>query len=216
MQDPRIRYLSAIVLSTAAFSGTAGAALAFLWWLLFAPKSGLIRKMYLAIPLFAMICLLAIIATLTGGVGLEYILQMAVIILIGMWLCFDHRPGDFGEVCVYCLGEGIGFDLGLMGEMAFQTISSAEQDLAQIRRALRIKDLPLNFRNILPVVRILITAQISRAENQTVLLASRGYRGGGTRQPQFRHTTGEIIAGILAILVGFVAVLCREFFILPH
>ncbi|MEN6611320.1 MAG: hypothetical protein ABFC24_10800 [Methanoregulaceae archaeon] len=216
MQDPRIRYLSAAILSLAAFSGIAGALLVFLWWLPFTPKAGLLKKIHLVIPLFAMIILLAIVAYFTGGVGTGYILQMSVIILIGMWLYLDHKPGDFADVCVYCLGEGIGFDLGLMGEMALQTISSTGQDLAQVRRALRIKGLPISFRNIIPVGRILILGQISRAENQAVLLACRGYSGGGTRCPEFRHTTGDIAAGALAVLVGFFAVLCREFFILPH
>lgn len=216
MQDPRIRYLAAAILSIAAFSGIAGALLVFLWWLLFTPKAGLLKKMHLVIPLFVMIGILGIISCLSGGVGPGYILQMSVIILIGMWLYLDHKPGDFADVCVYCLGEGIGFDLGLMGEMALQTISSTEQDLVQVRRALRIKGLTMNFRNIIPTGRILIVGQISRAENQAVLLACRGYSGGGTRRPEFRHTNREITAGALAVIVGFLAVLCREFFILPH
>ena len=216
MQDPRLRYLSAGILSLTAFSGNFGALSAAFWLLLFGPGKEYIRNIRLVLPICFMVIFLGLISYLTGGVGFDYIFRMIIVILIGLWLYLDHRPGDFADTCVYGLGNRIGFDLGLIGEMAIQTLSCTQQEFFQVRRALRIKGQKMNIQNIVPVGRILLFSQISRAENQTVLLASRGYVGGGTRIVAFNRGKWELAATVLAILVGFFPVLCREFFILPH
>lgn len=216
MQDPRLRYLSAAILSLAAFSGNSGALAAAFWLLLFGPRKEYFQNIRLVLPICMMVIILGLFSYLTGGVGLDYIFRMIVIILIGLWLYLDHRPGDFANTCVYCTGNRIGFDLGLIGEMAIQTLSCAHQEFFQVQRALRIKGQEMNIRNIVPIGRILLFSQISRAENQTILLASRGYVGGGTRVIVFNRGKWELAATVLAILVGFFPVLCREFFILPH
>jgi energy-coupling factor transport system permease protein len=215
VQNPKIRMISAAVLSVAAFVSINGAVATFLWWLLFVPKERLLPRLHLVIPAFVMVGIAGILSYITAGAGFVYVVKMAAILLIGIWLYAEQRPGEFLNVCVSLLGNKFGFDLGLTGEMALNSLKSAEQEIAQVQRALAIKGIPWGVRSIIPVGRIIVKSQITRAEVQSALLAVRGYSGGGLVCPKYTHDIKEIVAGSLAICIGiFGFVSVREFFIL--
>ncbi len=217
MQDPRLRFLSGMILSLAAFLSVYGATAALIWWLVFPSKARLFLRIRIVLPFALAIVLFGILAFITGGVGLDYLFRMGVILLIGIWIFAEQKPGQFLDACISVFGNRLGFDLGLIGEMALLTLFSAESEITQIRRALKIKGNRWGIRSLVPLGTILLKNQIERAEDQAVLLAIRGYRGGGVRCPVFTRGPFDIFACVLTVFVLVTALLgTSEFFILLH
>lgn len=152
---------------------------------------------------------------MTTGGGLSYFIRMSVIILIGIWMYSEYRPGDFLELCGWLLGNRAGFGLGIVAEMGMQGLDLLVSDAGRIRMAMGLKNLRWGVRTLLPAGFIMIQGAIARADEVAELLAVRGYRSRGTVCPEFRTGTWDYIAGIAMIFVliaGFVPV--SEFFIL--
>lgn len=216
MQDPRIRVGSGIILSIAAFTSIPGAAAVFIWWLIFTPVRTQLKQMRLVIFMIAVIALFSLLLELTaGGGGISYFIRMMVIILIGMWMYTEYRPGDFLKLGVWLFGTRTGFELGMLADMGMQNISLLNRDFDRIRLAVKLKGNPWSVRNLVPVTLVLVHGALMRAENTAELLAIRGFTNGGVLDPEFSRTIKEIIAGVFTMVAGLIAVFpVSEFFIL--
>ena len=215
MQDPRIRIAAAAILSVSAFISLHGAALAFFWWLIFTPGVDLIKKIRLVLPFLIMIAFFSLVLELFSGNGLSYFVRMTVIVLIGMWLYSEQKPGEFLSFSVWFFGDRAGFDLGLIAEMGMQSLSLIAADLERIRMAEKIKGLRWGLHSLIPAGMILVHGALARAEDSAELLAIRGYRSGGTLCPHFLIKPGDLVAGLIAVCIVFFALMpVSEFFIL--
>ena len=215
MQDPRLRVAAAAILTVSAFISLHGAAFAFIWWLVFTPGIHLLKKMRLVVPFLVMTGFFSIVLGLSGGNGLSYFIRMSMIILIGMWLYEEQKPGEFLRTSVWLFGNRAGFDLGLVSEMGLQSLSLAAADLRQIRWAGKIKGMKWGAHSLIPAGMILIHGTLLRAGDLAELLAVRGYRSGGTVCPQFKTKTMDLVAGFFAVcIVLFAMIPVSEFFIL--
>ena len=215
MQDPRIRIATAVVLSLAAFISVQGAAAVFLWWLVFTKRMQLVKRIRLVGSLILMIAFFSLVLELFGGRGLSYFIRMTVIVLIGMWLYNEQKPGDFLRVGVWLLGNRAGFELGMIAEMGLQSLSLFNADFERILLAQKIKGMKWGVRSLVPAGMVLVQGALVRAEDTAELLAVRGYQSGGTLCPEFSTNPVDITAGIIAIGVLFFALMpMSEFFIL--
>ena len=215
MQDPRIRVAAAAVLSISAFVSLHGAAFACIWWLVFTPGIHLLKKIRLVIPVLLMTGFFSIVLELSGGNGLSYFIRMSVIILIGMWLYEEQKPGEFLRTSVWLFGDRGGFDLGLVSEMGLQSLSRMAADLRRIRWAGKIKGMRWGARSLIPAGIILVHGTLARAGDSAELLAVRGYRSGGKVCPQFKTKTMDLVAGFFAVCILLFALIpVSEFFIL--
>ena len=215
MQDPRIRIATAAILSISAFISLQGAAFAFFWWLGFTPAVQLVKKIRLVFPLLLTIAFFSLVLELFGGNGLTYFIRMAVIILIGIWLYKEQKPGEFLSISVWLFGDRFGFELGLVSEMGMQFLSLISADFERIRMAEKIKGMRWGVRSLIPTGMILVHGTLARAQDSAELLAIRGYRSGGTLCPEFLTKPMDLMAGLFAVCVFFTAVIpVSEFFIL--
>jgi hypothetical protein len=215
MQDPRIRIAAASILSIAAFISLQGAAAAFLWWLLFTPRFRIVKTIRLVFSLILMIAFFSLVMELIGGNGISYFCRMTVIILIGMWVFGEQQSGEFLAISVWLFGTRIGFDLGMVAEMGIQSLSSVSADFDRIRIAERIKGKQWGVSSLVPAGLVLVHGALVRAEDTAELLAVRGYRSGGTLNPDFRTGVFDIVAGLCALGVFIFALIpVSEFFIL--
>jgi len=215
MQDPRIRIAAAAILSISAFTSLHGAVFAFLWWLVFTPGLNLVKKNRLVLPLVLMTGFFGIVLELFNGNGISYFIRMTVIILIGMWLYGEQRPGEFLDIGVWLFGDRAGFDLGLVSEMGMQSLTLISAEFERVRLAAKLKGMRWGIRNLIPAGLILVHGALARAEDSAELLAVRGYRGGGTWCPVFFTKSRDIAAGLSAVCVVFFALIpVSEFFIL--
>jgi len=217
MQDPRIRLLSALVLSVASFLSIWGAILVFLWWLVFSEKRETFRNRIAAAVIFATVALTAIATGLTGGPGLSYFIRLGMIALVALWVYNGWSPGEAVKVSVWLFGCRTGFDLGLVAEMSMQALNQAGEDLERSRIALKFKGGSLRGKAIFSIASQLLSLQIVRIHNQADLLAIRGYRKGGMLCPEFITPPRDLLAGSLALIIGFFAFIpVRDIFILIH
>ena len=118
MQDPRVRFACAFLLSLAAFICLAGAVATFLWWLLFTPRLKSIRHIRAVAATLLLFVLIAAAMALTGTDGFSYLARMSAILLVGTWVYADSRPGDFLATGTWLFGPRMGFELGMIAEMA--------------------------------------------------------------------------------------------------
>ncbi|HNQ33987.1 MAG TPA: hypothetical protein PKJ93_09455, partial [Methanoculleus sp.] len=117
MQDPRLRLLSTVVLSLAAFASTMGAVVALVWWLVFTPRTKALPRPGVLFSLTAMIALTALVSAWGGGPGLSYFIRMVVVLLLAAWAYTETEEGEVLAVAVWALGKRIGFEIGLIAEM---------------------------------------------------------------------------------------------------
>jgi hypothetical protein len=204
MNDPRFRLASAFILSVAAFASIYGAFLAAGWWVIFSRRTRSLpapKKLFFA---FAAIAGVGAFIWISGGDGVSYLLRFSAILLIAAWVHAEHRSGEFLSVSVWLFGEGLGFDLGLVAEMAMQNLAALEDDLRHIRIAHAVKEQKGIFPRIVSIASTLILSQVRRTRDQAVILAVRGYRGGGRTCPAFAPTfrdPADLIAAISIIII---------------
>ncbi len=215
MRDPRIRLLATLVLSVASFVSIWAAVLVFLWWLVFSEKRKTFRNRISVAVLFGTVALAALATGLTGGPGLSYFIRLGVIALVALWVYNEWSPGEAVKVSVWLFGSRAGFDLGLVAEMSMQALNQAGEDLERSRIAMRFKGGNIRGKAILSVASQLLSLQIMRIHNQADLLAIRGYRKGGMLCPEFITPPRDLLAGSLAIIIGFFTFIpVRDIFIL--
>ncbi len=217
MEDMRLRAGAALLLTPAAFSSLNGAAVVFLWWLVFSRPLQVLRRMRIVVPAIILTAFFSLGLELTGGGGVSYCLRMTVIILIGAWVYAGYRPGEFLRLGTWLLGKKTGFDLGMIAEMGIQSLEMVVTDFSRIRQAQELKGARWGYRSLVPAVSTLIHGALRRAEESAELLAIRGYRRGGTFCPRYETPARDIIAGIAAVCMGIIAFIpVSEFFILYH
>ena len=215
MQDVRIRTGVAALLSVTAFFSIPGAVAAFIWWLVFTQNFRTLLKTRVILPSLVLIGFFSIVLELTAGGGLSYFFRMGVVILLGAWLLGEQQPGDFLNLGQWLFGSRTGFELGMIAEMAMQSLDALMDDFRWIRIAEQLKGIPWGIRSIVPAGIILIHRTLSRAEETAELLAVRGYTCGGTRCPVFTRSKGDLVAGFFAICAAIIAIIpVSAFFIL--
>lgn len=215
MQDPRLRLLSVVALSAAAFVSVHGAFLVFLWWV--CTVSGPVCLWRSRWPLLVFFPLIAVSLALfvTGGEWASYSLRLAVVLLVATFAYLDQGAGEFLGVCTWLLGRGMGFDCGLAGEIALSALMVLEDDLGKARWAFSLKGRPIGFAGIVPLSSDLLYSALRRASDQGDLLVARGYSGGGSVCIRFRTPFRDIAVTIAALAIAFAAFLpLGEFFIL--
>ena len=217
MQDIRLRAGAAALLSLVAFSGTMGAAIVFVWWLIFSRPLQVLTKIRMMIPAIVLVVFFGSVLELTGGGGVSFFLRMTVIILVGAWVYNDYRQGEFQKLGTWLLGKKTGFELGMIAEMGMQSLELVISDFSRIRQAQELKGMQFGLRSLVPAGSILIWGTLRRAEDTAELMALRGYTRGGSYCPVFETPVSDIIAGLAALCMGIIAfVPVSEFFILYH
>ncbi|PKL58647.1 MAG: hypothetical protein CVV33_10525, partial [Methanomicrobiales archaeon HGW-Methanomicrobiales-4] len=139
--------------------------------------------------------------SLSGGDGISYILRISGILLIASWAYSERYPGEFLDVSVWLLGQRIGFDIGLIGEMSLSSVEILVDEMWRTRIALRQKGQHLSLSVLPPVMTSLLVRQLRLARERAGILTLRGYRGGGTLCPSFLTSYRDIAAGALCILI---------------
>jgi energy-coupling factor transport system permease protein len=215
MQDIRWRTAAAILLCIGAFASIPAAAAAFVWWLLFARPFSRAGTIHLIIPGAILVSAFSLFSALAGGDAVSYFIRMMVIILIGFWMYADLNDGEFLQLGVWLLGDRAGFELGMLADMAMQTLVLLVRDFDRIRVAAMLKRITPGYKALVPAGLVLVSGALSRAGQTTELLAVRGYRNGGTLCPAFVTTRTDRIAGLCALCVLIIAIIpVSEFFIL--
>ncbi len=215
MQDPRLRLLSVVVLSIAAFLSIPGAALAFVWWLLFSGGPGLLKRSGWPLIAFVPLVLVTISLWITGMEWLSYLIRLGVVLLIAIYAYQDQKSGDFISVAAWALGPVKGFDIGLAGELGFGSLRFLEDEVRRMRRAVLLKGIPFGIKSILTISAGLVFALIRRTDEQADLLVTRGYTRGGMACARFTSSPMDLISSGIAISVFILCFLpFREFFIL--
>jgi len=215
MQDIRLRIAAALVLTLSAFFSLAGAALVFLWWIACSGKVSEIMRVRMVLPVAGMLAFFSAILSLTGGDGVSYFLRMMVIFLVGSWIYAEQKSGEFLHLGVWLLGKRIGFELGMLADMAMQTLHLMVRDFETIRVAQALKGTGPAWKNLVPAGLILVTGALSRAEHTAELMAVRGYQSGGSLCPRFVTTGGDILHCMAALCILIITVIpVSEFFIL--
>jgi energy-coupling factor transport system permease protein len=205
MQDVRLRTVSAVLLSLAAFASLAGAAAAFLWWLACSGRVAETLRVRMLLPVAAMLAFFSVVLLLTGGDGISYFCRMLVIVLVGFWVYAEHKGGEFLRLGTWLFGQRTGFELGLLAETGMQALYLLVQDFSRIRVAEALKGMGNGWRTLVTAGLVLITGALLRAEQTTELLAVRGYRSGGSLCPRFAVTTGDLSRFAAALCVSAIA-----------
>jgi hypothetical protein len=215
MQDARLRLISLVSLSIATFLSVPGAVLSLLWLLL---SPGKLKETMRSVAFWAILLFVTIIATATqmsGNDGLSYFIRTGVIVLLAFSVYREWHPGEYLDLSVWLFGKKAGFDIGLAVEMSIQGLHEASREFARIRSALTLKGQKPGIRVIPAVAFLLIHTRLMRARDQADLLATRGYRAGGSCCPVFRTSNRDMIMVILAIFVVFLSFMpLRDIFIL--
>ncbi|MCG7855122.1 MAG: hypothetical protein MIO88_04635 [Methanoregulaceae archaeon] len=215
MQDARIRLIALVSLSIATFLSVPGALLTLVW-LVLSPRT--LKEAMKSAAFWVIILFVAIIATatqVTGNDGISYLIRTGVIILLAFSVYREWHPGEYLDLSVWLFGKKAGFDIGLAVEMSIQGLHEASREFARIRSALLLKELKPGISMIPAVGFLLIHTRLMRAREQADLLATRGYRAGGSCCPVFRTSHRDKIMGFLAILIVFLSFIpVRDIFIL--
>jgi len=208
MQDVRLRLATAACLSAASYISVFGAFFAILWWLLFTEREKTLPGKGVLASFLAMILAIASVNQFHGGDGLSYAVRMVPIILLAGWLYYERMPGELLHAGVWLFGPKNGFDLGLIAEMGIQAMGTIRDELDRMRRAMVLKGLPWGVTTMLPVGQNLLHMQVSRSAEQANILASRGYRRGGSLDAAFKTSTWDSFTFFIAFL-GFLLVIAR-------
>jgi len=215
MQDIRFRLASAVILSAAAFISVQGALAAFACWGVFGTAQVTIQSLKKTAWLIGLILFFGVIIGLTGSDGISYALRMSVLILIGLWVYTEYRPGEFIDIAVWVFGDRAGFDAGMLAEMGIQWFEYLFREFSLIRAAHELKGQPSGISGIVPAGVVLVHRSVVRAGDVAEILAVRGYRSGGSHCPRFSHGIADFSGLIFAIVVlGVALVPVSEFFIL--
>lgn len=215
MQDQRLRLGTTLILSWAAYSSMLTAALILVWWLLFTRSWQALPKKGVILAMGTMIGLSAVATQLSGGDGGSYLLRITVVLLVASWAYSERIEGEMMDLAVWLFGRNIGFDIGLLAEIAIQSLEIAHQDLGRIRVALTLKGKGTGLRSLLLIGTLLVHTQLDRSRDLASLLALRGYVGGGSLCPKFKTARSDLLPAITAILIGLLVIMpFRDIFIL--
>lgn len=202
-RDGRIRLFSVAMLSLGAFLSVGGAFLALLWWVAAAWGRFRFPDRHLIFAFGMLILLPATVTELFTGGGLSYGIRMGVILLISFWVYADYRSGEMLDIFVWAGSDRKGFDIGLAAEMAMQGINLARIDIRHIQRAYAIKGQNIGLKTFIPAAISLLLMHIRRSEETAMLLALRGFTGGGTYTPLFQQGKRDDLLALIAVIPLF-------------
>jgi energy-coupling factor transport system permease protein len=215
MQDVRMRIGSATLLTLVAFLSVPGAAGVFVWWLVFTPRLQEIKRIRMVTGMLILVAVAALFISVAGGDGLSYLVRMITLVLIGVWLYSEQETGEFLHLGVWLLGNRAGFEMGMIAEMGMQMAESLAVDLDRIHMAMMIKGQKLGVKTLVPAGLVLVRDALVRASDTAELMAVRGFYYGGSFCPKFTHRSCDLVSGMAALAVGFLAfVPVSEFLIL--
>ena len=208
MQDPRLTLLSTLALSLAAFASAWGALLALAWWLLATPRRLPLHRWGSILGVFILVCATAVLVALSGGNGLSYLFRISVVFLIASWAYSERTGGELLDMGAWALGNRTGFELGLVAEMAVQSLEGLDRDLAMLRLALRLKTGGrITLRSLVPALGLLVRRELDRSRDLGDILAVRGYRKGGSLCPRFTRGPWDMAKAGAAVGIALLALL---------
>ena len=207
MQDPRLTLLSTMALSLAAFASAWGALLALAWWLLATPRRLPLYRWRSMLGLFILVTATAALVTFSGGNGPSYLFRISVVLLVASWAYGERKGGELMDTGTWALGNRIGFELGLIAEMAVQSLDVLDRDLTMLRLALRLKAGRITLRHLVPALGLLVRRELDRSRDLGDILAVRGYREGGSLCPRFARGPWDGPKAVCAVGIALLALL---------
>ncbi len=207
MQDPRIRLGAVLLLSIASFFSLAGALLTLFWWLVCTNRRTSFGSFRTAAVVFILPVIAASATALSGGDGASYLVRISVLLVIASWAYGERYPGELLDVSVWLFGRKWGFDLGLVGEMSLSSLEILSDEFRRTRIALQQKGQHLSASNLPPVITSMLVRQFRQARERAVILAIRGFRGGGSLCPSFMTSYADIAAGVFCAVIFVVSVI---------
>ena len=113
MKDARLKLLTVFLLSVSAYASVIGAALAFVWWLVFSGREKSLPSPKLFLGLFIITGAISLLMEYRGLAGISYLIRMSIIILIAGYAYTEISSKDMLNVMTWLFGEKYGFELGL-------------------------------------------------------------------------------------------------------
>ena len=216
MQDPRIRLVAVTTLSLASYVSMWGALATLVWWAVFFPRGTFRPRALPVVTALAMIAVVSIVVTVTGGDGAGYFIRFSAILLVALYAYTSYIPGEILGLSVWLFGRR-GFEAGLTAEFCLQSVRVLGEDLRRSIMAIKLKKNGSIWKWLVPVTGLLVKRSLSRASEQADLLAIRGYRKGGSMCPAFHPVRRDLLAGSLTIFIGLFAFIpVRDIFIALH
>jgi energy-coupling factor transport system permease protein len=155
-----------------------------------------------------MVCATAILVAFSGGDGPSYLFRISVVLLIASWAYSERRGGELLGMGAWALGDRTGFELGLVAEMAIQSLEGLDRDLALLRLALRLKGGGrITLGSLVPALGLLVRRELDRSRDLGDILAVRGYREGGSLCPRFARGPRDGVQAALAVGIAVLALL---------
>jgi len=208
VQDPRLTLLSTVALSLAAFASAWGALLALAWWLLATPRRLPLHRWRSVLVLFILVGATAVLVAFSGGNGLSYLFRISTVLLIASWAYGERRGGELMDMGTWALGNRTGFEMGLIAEMAVQSLEGLDRDLAMLRLALQLKTGGrITLRSLVPALGLLVRKELDRSRDLGDILAVRGYRQGGSLCPRFTRGPWDGAKAVLAVGIAVLVLL---------
>lgn len=199
MKDARLKLLSVFLLSVSAYASVTGAALAFIWWLIFSKRLKSLPSLKIFLGLFMITGAISLLMEYRGLPGISYFIRMSTIILIAGYAYTELSSKDMLNVMTWLLGERYGFELGLISAIAVQKIRQLSTDYARAKVAHRMKAVyrggkdRLRCADYLSIAGIILINSLKDSKEQSKVLAIRGYRHGGRLQPVFDKSKYDYI-----------------------
>jgi energy-coupling factor transport system permease protein len=196
-----------MALSLAAFASAWGALLALAWWLLATPRRLPLHRWRSLLGLLLLVLATAALLALSGGNGPSYLLRISVVLLVASWAYGERRGGELLDTGTWALGNRVGFELGLVAEMAVQSLDVLDRDLAMLRLALRLKAGRITPGHLVPALGLLVRRELDRSGDLGDILAVRGYRQGGSLCPRFTRGPWDGLSAAVAVGIAVFALL---------
>ena len=212
MQDPRIRLVTTIMLSIAAWISVPGAILSILWWLVCGRAKTSIKTLRSLFLILIIPAVMGLAALWSGGDGLSYFIRISAVLIIASWMYAERYPGELLDVGVWFLGTKTGFDLGLIGELSMSSLDTMAREVNRISIALRQKGTPFSPGIIPAVFSGILIRQLNLAHERAILLTLRGYTTGGTHCPSFTSTFADWLNGTFSCTIFLYSLITGDFF----
>lgn len=212
MQDPRIRLVTTIMLSIAAWISVPGAILSILWWLVCGRARTSIKTLRSLFLILVIPAVMGLAAVWSGGDGLSYFIRISAVLIIASWMYAERYPGELLDVGVWFLGTKTGFDLGLIGELSMSSLDTLAREVDRISIALRQKGTSLSPGIIPAVFSGILIRQLNLAHERAILLTLRGYTTGGTHCPSFTSTFTDWLNGTFSCTIFLYSLITGDFF----
>ena len=212
MQDPRIRLVTTIMLSIAAWISVSGAILSILWWLVCGRAKTSIKTLRSLFLILIIPAVMGLAALWSGGDGLSYFIRISAVLIIASWMYAERYPGELLDVGVWFLGTKTGFDLGLIGELSMSSLDTLAREVDRISITLRQKGTSLSPGIIPAVFSGILIRQLNLAHERAILLTLRGYTTGGTHCPSFTSTFADWLNGTFSCTIFLYSLITGDFF----